>query len=38
MAKAISKLPFDLICFTGSTVTGRLVGIEAAKNLTPCIL
>lgn len=27
-----------MICFTGSTETGRLVAIEAAKNLTPCIL
>ena len=27
-----------MICFTGSTFTGRLVGIEAAKNLTPCLL
>ena len=27
-----------MICFTGSTTTGRLVAIEAAKNLTPCIL
>jgi aldehyde dehydrogenase (NAD+) len=27
-----------LICFTGSTETGRLVAIEAAKNLTPCLL
>lgn len=38
VAKAITKIPFDLICFTGSTITGRLVGMEAAKNLTPCIL
>ncbi len=38
VAKAISKLQFDMICFTGSTFTGRLVGIEAAKNLVPCIL
>lgn len=38
VAKAVSKLPFDMICFTGSTVTGRLVAIEAAKNLTPCIM
>jgi aldehyde dehydrogenase (NAD+) len=27
-----------MICFTGSTETGRLVAIEAAKNLTPCLL
>lgn len=38
VAKAVSRLPFDMICFTGSTFTGRLVGIEAAKNLTPCLL
>ncbi len=34
----MTKLKFDIICFTGSTETGRLVAIEAAKNLTPCIL
>jgi acyl-CoA reductase-like NAD-dependent aldehyde dehydrogenase len=34
----LTKLKFDIICFTGSTETGRLVAIEAAKNLTPCIL
>lgn len=38
VAKAIVKLPFEMICFTGSTQTGRLVAIEAAKNLTPCLL
>lgn len=38
VAKTITKLPFDMICFTGSTFTGRLVAIEAAKNLTPCLL
>lgn len=38
VAKAVTKLPVDVICFTGSTVTGRLVAIEAAKNLIPCIL
>ncbi len=38
MAKALTKLPVDIICFTGSTMTGRLVAIEAAKNLVPCIL
>ena len=27
-----------MICFTGSTATGRLVAKEAANNLTPCIL
>ncbi len=38
VAKALTRLRFDIICFTGSTETGRLVAIEAAKNLTPCIL
>ena len=38
VAKALTQLKFDIICFTGSTETGRLVAIEAAKNLTPCIL
>ena len=37
-AKKLSSLPFDCICFTGSSFTGRLVAIEAAKNLTPCVL
>lgn len=36
--KTICKLPFDMICFTGSTATGKSVAIEAAKNLTPCLL
>jgi coniferyl-aldehyde dehydrogenase len=38
VAKKLTSLPFDLICFTGSTETGKLVAIEAAKNLTPCLL
>lgn len=38
MAKKLTSLPFDMICFTGSTETGRIVAIEAAKNLTPCLL
>lgn len=38
VARAITQLPFDTICFTGSTTTGRIVAIEAAKNLTPCLL
>jgi aldehyde dehydrogenase (NAD+) len=38
VAKAVSKLTVDVICFTGSTATGRLVAMEAAKNLVPCIL
>jgi aldehyde dehydrogenase (NAD+) len=35
---AISKHPFNLICFTGSTEKGRLVQKAAAENLIPCIL
>lgn len=27
-----------MICFTGSTATGKSIAVEAAKNLTPCIL
>jgi len=27
-----------LICFTGSTIKGKLVAEAAAKNLIPCIL
>jgi aldehyde dehydrogenase (NAD+) len=38
VAKILTQQKFDIICFTGSTETGRLVAIEAAKNLTPCIL
>jgi acyl-CoA reductase-like NAD-dependent aldehyde dehydrogenase len=38
VAKTVTRLPVDVICFTGSTATGRLVAIEAAKNLVPCIL
>jgi aldehyde dehydrogenase (NAD+) len=34
----ITKHPFDLICFTGSTEKGRLVAKAAADNLIPCIL
>ena len=38
VAKAVTRLPVDVICFTGSTFTGRLVAMEAAKNLVPCLL
>ena len=38
VAQKACQMPFDIICFTGSTATGRLVAIEAAKNLTPCLL
>jgi coniferyl-aldehyde dehydrogenase len=33
-----SQIPFDLIFFTGSGQTGRLVMASAAKNLTPVVL
>lgn len=33
-----SKIPFDLMMFTGSGQTGRLVMAAAAKNLTPVVL
>ncbi|WP_374972347.1 coniferyl aldehyde dehydrogenase [Spongiibacter marinus] len=33
-----SKIPFDLIMFTGSVQTGKAVMAAAAKNLTPVIL
>ena len=33
-----SKIPFDLILFTGSGQTGRSVMAAAAKNLTPVVL
>jgi len=35
---AFSQLPFDLLVFTGSGQTGRLVMASAAKNLTPVVL
>ncbi len=35
---AFSKLPFDLLIFTGSGQTGRAVMASAAQNLTPVIL
>ena len=35
---AFSKLPFDLMIFTGSGQTGRAVMASAATNLTPVIL
>lgn len=38
VASAFSQLPFDHLLFTGSTKVGRLVAIEAAKNLTPVTL
>ena len=38
IAAAFSQLPFDHLFYTGSTTVGRLVAIEAAKNLTPVSL
>ncbi len=38
LAKKMNCQKFDLICFTGSTVVGKIVATEAAKNLVPCIL
>jgi len=35
---AFSKMPFDLMIFTGSGQTGRAVMASAASNLTPVIL
>ena len=38
VAQQLNKMKFDMICFTGSTQTGRLVAKAAADNLTPCVL
>ena len=38
IAAAFSRLPFDHLFYTGSTQVGRLVAMEAAKNLTPVSL
>lgn len=38
VAQAFSRLRFDHLLFTGSTVIGRAVAQEAAKNLTPVTL
>jgi coniferyl-aldehyde dehydrogenase len=38
VGKAFSKLPFNLIIFTGSGETGRAVMASASENLTPVIL
>lgn len=38
MSIDIGKLPFDIMCFTGSTEKGKLVAKAAAENLIPCIL
>lgn len=38
MAVAFSSMPFDHLCFTGSTRVGKLVMQAAAKNLVPVTL
>lgn len=38
VAQRLNDLPFDIICFTGSTHVGKIVAQRAAKNLVPCIL
>ena len=34
----LTSTPFDIICFTGSTHTGKLIAKAASEHLTPCIL
>ena len=38
IASRICNYPWDLICFTGSTMKGKLVAEAAGRNLVPCIL
>ena len=38
VAQVFTRLPLDHIFFTGSGKTGRLIAVEAAKNLTPVTL
>ena len=38
VGKQFAALPFDHLCFTGSTAIGREVAQAAAKNLTPVTL
>ncbi|MCV2421775.1 coniferyl aldehyde dehydrogenase [Paucibacter sp. DJ2R-2] len=38
LARAFTALPFDHLCFTGSTPVGRIVAQAAAQNLTPVTL
>jgi coniferyl-aldehyde dehydrogenase len=38
LGRAFSRLPFDHLFFTGSTVVGRQVALAAAENLTPVTL
>jgi len=37
-AVKLTSLPFNKICFTGSTFVGKLVAQAASKNLVPCCL
>jgi acyl-CoA reductase-like NAD-dependent aldehyde dehydrogenase len=38
VAQAITALPLDLVCFTGSAPTGIKVAVDAARSLTPAVL
>lgn len=38
VAQAVNNLQLDLICFTGSTMVGKIVAQCAAKNMIPCIM
>jgi len=38
VAQSLCSLKFDLILFTGSNKTGRMVAQSAANNLVPCVL
>lgn len=38
VAVELNKQKVDLICFTGSTMVGKIIAGVAAKNLTRCIL
>ena len=38
VAIKLTSMPFDLICFTGSTEKGKLVSAAAGKNLVPVIM
>ena len=34
----LTSTPFDMICFTGSTFTGKLIAKAASEHLTPLVL
>ena len=38
VGKALTQLKFDVLMFTGGTSIGKMIAVEAAKNLIPCIL